>query len=124
MRISDWSSDVCSSDLSKGQARRASHWSYEAERPLSRRQGESLLVEPGTPLRGVQIDAGHGAAPYPCAIAAKATPAGPQICRDRSGQHTSELQSLMRTSFTVICLNKKRSTLYSPLTLVHLSYLA
>src|SRR3546814_19500278 len=41
---------------SKGQARRASHWSYEAERPLSRRQGESLLVEPGTPLRGVQID--------------------------------------------------------------------
>src|SRR3546814_19590727 len=82
MRISDWSSDVCSSDLSKGQARRASHWSYEAERPLSRRQGESLLVEPGTPLRGVQIDAGHGAAPYPCAIAAKATPAGPPICGD------------------------------------------
>src|SRR3546814_8284620 len=75
---------------SKGQARRASHWSYEAERPLSRRQGESLLVEPVTPLRGVQIDAGHGAAPYPCAIAAKATPAGTQICGDtmrRSSQH-------------------------------------
>src|SRR3546814_3923004 len=101
MRISDWSSDVCSSDLttqadrrSKGQARRASHWSYEAERPLSRRQGESLLVEPGTPLRGVQIDAGHGAAPYPCAI--------------RSEEHTSELQSLMRISYAVFCLKKKK----------------
>src|SRR3546814_4987382 len=82
---------------SKGQARRASHWSYEAERPLSRRQGESLLVEPGTPLRGVQIDAGHGAAPYPCAIAAKA----------RSEEHTSELQSLMRISYAVFCLKKK-----------------
>src|SRR3546814_15342217 len=69
---------------SKGQARRASHWSYEAERPLSRRQGESLLVEPGTPLRGVQIDAGPGAAPYPCASAAQATPAGPQMCGARS----------------------------------------
>src|SRR3546814_5303741 len=101
---------------SKGQARRASHWSYEAERPLSRRQGESLLVEPGTPLRGVQIDAGHGAAPYPCAIAAKATPAGPQICGDtmrrssqhgRSEEHTSELQSLMRISYAVFCLKKK-----------------
>src|SRR3546814_1523537 len=99
-----------------GQARRASHWSYEAERPPSRRQGESLLVEPGTPLRGVQIDAGHGAAPYPCAIAAKATPAGPQICGDtmrrssqhgRSEEHTSELQSLMRISYAVFCLKKK-----------------
>src|SRR3546814_14879268 len=53
---------TCALPISKGQARRASHWSYEAGRPLSRRQGESLLVEPGTPLRGVQIDAGHGAA--------------------------------------------------------------
>src|SRR3546814_9178790 len=91
----------------------ASHWSYEAERPLSRRQGESLLVEPGTPLRGVQIDAGHGAAPYPCAIAAKATPAGPQICGDtmrrRSEEHTSELKSLMRISYAVLSLKKKIS---------------
>src|SRR3546814_4725868 len=85
------------------------------------RQGESLLVEPGTPLRGVQIDAGHGAAPYPCAIAAKATPAGPQICGDtmrrssqhgRSEEHTSELQSLMRISYAVFCLKKKNTPKY------------
>src|SRR3546814_8488707 len=27
--------------------------------------------------------------------------------QDRSAEHTSELQSLMRTSYAVICLNKK-----------------
>src|SRR3546814_8718973 len=29
-------------------------------------------------------------------------------CRDRSEEHTSELQSLMRTSYAVFCLKKKR----------------
>src|SRR3546814_8508995 len=30
----------------------------------------------------------------------------------RSEEHTSELQSLMRISFVVFCLNKKKSTIY------------
>src|SRR3546814_2248785 len=34
-----------------------------------------------------------------------------QIVATRSEEHTSELQSLMRTSYAVFCLKKKRSTL-------------
>src|SRR3546814_9029116 len=32
---------------------------------------------------------------------------GRAICRDRSEEHTSELQSLMRISYAVFCLKKK-----------------
>src|SRR3546814_6847749 len=31
-----------------------------------------------------------------------------KICRDRSEEHTSELQSLMRSSYAVFCLKKKK----------------
>src|SRR3546814_5167827 len=33
---------------------------------------------------------------------------GPQIVEGRSEEHTSELQSLMRTSYAVFCLKKKK----------------
>src|SRR3546814_10311093 len=42
--------------------------------------------------------------------------------RDRSGrseEHTSELQSLMRTSYAVFCLNKNKSSYNPTLTLHH-----
>src|SRR3546814_18772613 len=35
------------------------------------------------------------------------------IRNDRSEEHTSELQSLMRTSYAVFCLNKKRATTHT-----------
>src|SRR3546814_4069228 len=35
-----------------------------------------------------------------------------QVLRDRSEEHTSELQSLMRISYAVFCLKKKRKTLH------------
>src|SRR3546814_8371356 len=34
---------------------------------------------------------------------------------DRSEEHTSELQSLMRTSYAVFCLKKKHKTVYNTL---------
>src|SRR3546814_2116051 len=34
--------------------------------------------------------------------------AGPRTCADRSEEHTSELQSLMRISYAVFCLKKKK----------------
>src|SRR3546814_8590522 len=34
-------------------------------------------------------------------------------CRDRSEEHTSELQSLMRISYAVFCLKKKKTSYYS-----------
>src|SRR3546814_3669072 len=92
MRISDWSSDVCSSDL---------------RRPGVDRPGiEALPAGDAVPCRGVQ-----------------ACPAGrEQSCRGtsqqcdgdaqhgRSEEHTSELQSLMRISYAVFCLKKKKET--------------
>src|SRR3546814_4629410 len=36
-----------------------------------------------------------------------------QRCRDKSEEHTSELQSLMRISYAVFCLKKKRKS-YTP----------
>src|SRR3546814_4536636 len=34
-------------------------------------------------------------------------------CRHRSEEHTSELKSLMRNSYAVFCLQKKKNTYYS-----------
>src|SRR3546814_5392967 len=41
-------------------------------------------------------------------------PSEPIIRHQRSEEHTSELQSLMRTSYAVICLKKKIKTQTSP----------
>src|SRR3546814_5701555 len=114
MRISDWSSDVCSSDLTTragcsasprdperrgpgrlpgpgaGVARRARPGQGLARRLLERPRGQRLDD------RGVR---GGGAA----------RPRG-DACLARSEEHTSELQSLMRISYAVFCLKKKKKT--------------
>src|SRR3546814_1418591 len=92
MRISDWSSDVCSSDL--------------AGRPSAAR----FALNPCT--RGASLRAGN-ARPYSKPIGechdpdhqAIAEPLG-HIRQRRSEEHTSELQSLMRISYAVFCLKK------------------
>src|SRR3546814_6043113 len=112
MRISDWSSDVCSSDLDPGAA------------------------GAGPPLRGAVGAAGQRLArvPQPGRDEADAPPADrrpaarlPRAARlvpgpssgggaearaagRRSEEHTSELQSLMRISYAVFCLKKKKKT--------------
>src|SRR3546814_2565102 len=119
MRISDWSSDVCSSDLLDP------HRSYQARMPIGircrkgfdlraavrrhhnhradyrdsiiseKRSGED---EPHGKVRAVEIFAMGRA----CLDA--------QIAGVRSEEHTSELQSLMRISYAVFCLKKKKAT--------------
>src|SRR3546814_10456461 len=42
-----------------------------------------------------------------CRARARRIGASPDMCRDRSEEHTSELQSLMRISYAVFCLKKK-----------------
>src|SRR3546814_3224638 len=78
MRISDWSSDVCSSDLL------AVHGA--AEEWLARLPGAAHLqrLAPGLAFL-----------------------ADLHIAAARSEEHTSELQSLMRISYAVFCLKKK-----------------
>src|SRR3546814_3439736 len=108
MRISDWSSDVCSSDLND----------IAHVRPPSgkrRRQGEPfrLIVGDGNvEVRGLGL--GKHRRGLKRAEARAGVPeeeAGLDIARDkdvsRSEEHTSELQSLMRISYAVFCLTTK-----------------
>src|SRR3546814_8444945 len=50
---------------------------------------------------------------------------GCNICSVRSEEHTSELQSLMRISYAVFCLKKKKHTMYTYTTYnnIHISIL-
>src|SRR3546814_3587981 len=103
MRISDWSSDVCSSDLADDQQRHAllilkadlagALQRQRARQPLAvavgldeigdHRGGRlQMFLHRGERVRGLR---GRG----------------------RSEEHTSELQSLMRISYAVFCLKKK-----------------
>src|SRR3546814_1338839 len=102
MRISDWSSDVCSSDLAadhEGQRARvrrgdaARHWRVDRDEALGGRRFDvrarggdvdRRAVEEQNVRRGVRENV-------------------------RSEEHTSELQSLMRISYAVFCLKKKKN---------------
>src|SRR3546814_3499400 len=116
MRISDWSSDVCSSDLlaaaavavqavarSLARARRAG-----AVAAGDLRAGGAVLHDERRQARHVHpagaADAGAGGGAVPGRIAR-----APRRAR-RSEEHTSELQSLMRISYAVFCLKKKKNT--------------
>src|SRR3546814_5217369 len=117
MRISDWSSDVCSSDL----------------RPPPRHHRRRGLRFGAANIAGSRTGCLHGYAMTRLAASllslsitlalspALAAPPGdaptfdPQrlsemvktLSSDRSEEHTSELQSLMRISYAVFCLKKK-----------------
>src|SRR3546814_989530 len=87
MRISDWSSDVCSSDLPAHDCR---FRLFDIVRRVAIVCREYPI--PTFPLRH-PLDQLHN---IPLAV--------PQC--ERSEEHTSELQSLMRISYAVFCLKK------------------
>src|SRR3546814_2042072 len=106
MRISDWSSDVCSSDLlsilrfAQGLALGGS-WDglpslLALNAPQNRRGWYAMIPQLGAPL-GFMLAAALFAFLYASLKEA-----------DRSEEHTSELQSLMRSSYAVFCLKKKK----------------
>src|SRR3546814_9994522 len=113
MRISDWSSDVCSSDL-EGILADLDHilahakelnmrLRYEVRQPLG-----DLLEGGGRIARTIPPIAAHGGiAADAHEIAHAADIAGQRCEKTRSEEHTSELQSLMRISYAVFCLKKK-----------------
>src|SRR3546814_6291491 len=98
MRISDWSSDVCSSDLPRG------HGAPEL--------GAVGFPEAGDPaVEAALLDqlVGAGLALLRrCVGARRLVVLGDRPAR--SEEHTSELQSLMRISYAVFCLNNKQHT--------------
>src|SRR3546814_5380391 len=117
MRISDWSSDVCSSDLRRRHASsggilrgnyRMGHGAYTiGSHPLfmAGRVAYRMLEQPYL-IGGLALAAGYVRAWIERAPRL-AAPALVRQLRRRSEEHTSELQSLMRISSAVFCLKKK-----------------
>src|SRR3546814_1519507 len=118
MRISDWSSDVCSSDLQPV----AKCGGNECGRSPDKAKGcpVILLQHTGPRENGVISESGRGplrqVASQPDHHPGKRgqRQANQKVDRKghrtRSEEHTSELQSLMRTSYAVFCLEQKRNT--------------
>src|SRR3546814_3990943 len=112
MRISDWSSDVCSSDL-------CGDWlglsvAGPAHHLVAARAGDCHCLQSGRALRIEQCQCREQS----CGKAGLSRffldrRAGGLHCYAlyrRSEEHTSELQSLMRISYADFCLKKKRHT--------------
>src|SRR3546814_3124923 len=115
MRISDWSSDLCSSDLVVRLALRHAFNHVEqddvAEFLLRGEQRQRSADIPGSDQS--DLLASHGARhSFVASPALVQRPAGARANAPlrRSEEHTSELQSLMRISYAVFCLQKKNHT--------------
>src|SRR3546814_4072409 len=118
MRISDWSSDVCSSDLAfLPRARSTSRQASLGDRCRSGRPDQLPQAGPARPDGRTRWSCLNRpfAMPEPVhawkflnqPIFAQETATNPA---KRSEAHTSELQSLMRISYAVFCLKKKKKS--------------
>src|SRR3546814_3414005 len=123
MRISDWSSDVCSSDLN---ARRRGIWASGGGARMrmvhaeTRRRGENIetlkpfalslskgrsFLQRGRMKNSASTSSAQTVLGYSLRVSASPR----EQIFDRSEEHTSELQSLMRISYAVFCLKKKKT---------------
>src|SRR3546814_7347235 len=127
MRISDWSSDVCSSDLVQNEFRpRLGDDAAERlgiDQPLApghlagtRRMVQQhhaevarLAEPPQHSGQAVELGGAEGAVGAEQRRRLRRAEADDGH-RPRSEEHTSELQSLMRNSYAVFCLKKKKHT--------------
>src|SRR3546814_7156847 len=116
MRISDWSSDVCSSDRLPEYA--ANIVLLKSADVVGVSWGETVGRVPGlfaqhmSALFGL-IEGGRLAPPAPRVVpleqaADRIAAMANRQAVGRSEEHTSELQSLMRISYAVFCLKKKK----------------
>src|SRR3546814_7540661 len=114
MRISDWSSDVCSSDLSPGDYPFAKRLAGCCPREGQDRDFGPVLSEGrSTALRPTSVGSMSASERTPHNVIARRNSASNDRIM-RSEEHTSELQSLMRISYAVVCLKKKKDTPHSP----------
>src|SRR3546814_7772175 len=125
MRISDWSSDVCSSDLSALAADKGANLAGSRHAPTPMGPGDEPRDDGGVCIAARLSGAtGRGSAsiiPHRCPqraielvdrhVVDHLFARGDQfsVDRRRSEEHTSELQSLMRISYAVFCLKKKKN---------------
>src|SRR3546814_8845252 len=117
MRISDWSSDVCSSDLRIELRDRAIDLGLIGR--IRHRVGDhrAHVAHRGFPIVADRHDVDEGAvhrSRHVVEIDLRLNVAAARPCArfeaPRSEEHTSELQSLMRISYAVFCLKKKKTT--------------
>src|SRR3546814_7812219 len=125
MRISDWSSDVCSSDLKI--------WTKTAQPVFKSANGvyatghngffqspdgkESWIIYHANPGPGMKCTSARAPHIQRFGWSEAGWPEfGEPVASDtpRSEEHTSELQSLMRISYAVFCLKKKKSIHTTP----------
>src|SRR3546814_2688554 len=119
MRISDWSSDVCSSDLFRivgavleesladSLCDGAVHLPFNHHRiDYSPGVVDSIKL-PHTDMAGISVD--HDDTKVNCRwCIAPFRVKKHLLLKSRSEEHTSELQSLMRISYAVFCLKNKK----------------
>src|SRR3546814_7198537 len=126
MRISDWSSDVCSSDLARVGCRPGEADMGRIE-DLHRRR---LALDQQLLRQAARVDlhvVGDVLPPEAKVLGSEGLTVGPAVAgaqgegedalllhrdalQDRSEEHTSELQSLMRISYAVFCLKKQNKS--------------
>src|SRR3546814_3252608 len=110
MRISDWSSDVCSSDLidcrSAGGPALNDDRSHVRARQFFGKADCSMRIE-AVGLRTAVHPILGGVSLLPQARSMRFYREW-QSCGPRTEEQTSELQSLMRNSYAVFCLKKKK----------------
>src|SRR3546814_1385965 len=122
MRISDWSSDVCSSDLLHA-VRRYQWQSGQLRRRIAQRarvthhHGVSFAALDSLVDRLAADD--RGDEPLHVGLGEAVTRRSLRFDLDiqvapRSEEHTSELQSLMRSPYAVFCLKKKNNISITP----------
>src|SRR3546814_10188509 len=125
MRISYWSSDVCSSDLDSFPVSGApckrigstKSLQYAGEARVVAQRGKiGIVFDPGTvapaEVNGA-LEQFEGTIDY--------AETGERAGGVRSAEHTSELQSLMRISYAVFCLKKHTNT-HTPINKDHTAY--
>src|SRR3546814_1400029 len=104
MRISDWSSDVCSSDL----IARETDFESDSAQAAALKELLSETKFLANELESAQTAEALREIPDSYADLTKSlSSVDRQLRAHRSEEHTSELQSLMRISYAVFCLKKK-----------------
>src|SRR3546814_9428559 len=106
MRISDWSSDVCSSDLDMLVLSPIASTTTSAAVAAA----TAASIPPGSGSSTPEPSVTVSAPPLPITARMPVSRSTACLSSPRSEEHTSELQSLMRISYAVFCLKKKKQT--------------
>src|SRR3546814_5417336 len=111
MRISDWSSDVCSSDLDVELVAVPAAAVHEDAAARGGDGQVGLGLAEAADVGGELTDLrAHQAQFLGALLGVRAFELARQRQLSRSEEHTSELQSRMRISYAVLCLRKKTRT--------------